>query len=321
MRLGVIGSMVWDRIDHPDNDTVEGWGGVAYSVIAAAAAAPADWVIRPIVKLGRDLAEEATALLASVQGVELEPGVMTTPEPNNRVHLRYLDRHERHEFLTGGVPPWRWNELAPALDGVDALYVNLISGFELDLPTTTRMRAAFRGPIYADLHSLLLGIGPGALRPPRPLARRDEWLTAFDFVQVNEQELRLVAAGDDPWDVATEAVRSGLIALLVTRGPDGVVVVADRPADSTVPVTSRWAAEHRAVQAPAKPYRWEVPVDAGWSTGDPTGCGDVWGATCFVALVRGLTLEAAVRAANTAAARNVRHQGTEGLATVLKGEA
>jgi hypothetical protein len=56
------------------------------------------------------------------------------------------------------VPPWRWAELEPLLDGLDALYVNLISGFELDLDAATRLRGAVPGPIYGDLHSLLLGV-------------------------------------------------------------------------------------------------------------------------------------------------------------------
>lgn len=319
MRLGVLGTMVWDRIDHPDSEIVEGWGGVAYSLAAAAAAAPSDWVIRPIVKVGDDLADEARRFMTSLPGVELGPGVVRTDAPNNRVRLEYIDRDHRHEFLTGGVPAWRWTELEPVLEGIDALYVNLISGFELDVVTATRLRGRVDGPVYADLHSLLLGLGTdGAQRPPRPLARRDEWLAAFDVVQVNEQELRLVAAGDDPGSVAEEAVRRGLVALLVTRGGDGVAVVADRPRDSEDPVRSRQDRAGPDGKGPVVPHRWVVPVGAGWTTGDPTGCGDVWGATCFVALCRGAALERAVHAANAAASRNVRHHGTDGLYTVLK---
>ncbi|MFP4624839.1 MAG: hypothetical protein ACLFRX_11715, partial [Gemmatimonadota bacterium] len=50
-----------------------------------------------------------------------------------------------------------------------------------------------------------------------------------------------------------------------------------------------------------------------WAAGDPTGCGDVWGATCFVALVAGAPLPSAMAAANGAASRNVDHRGAEGL--------
>jgi sugar/nucleoside kinase (ribokinase family) len=305
MRLGVLGSMVWDRIDHPDGGPVERWGGIAYSLAAAAAALPAGWSVRPIVKVGRDLAADARAFMGALPGLELPGGVRETPERNNRVHLRYRDRHHRDEHLTGGVPPWDWAELEPLLRDVDALYVNLISGFELDLETAARIRSAVTGPIYADLHSLLLGLDPGGRRVPAPLARRDAWLEAFDVVQVNETELELLAGGDDPWGAAERAVRGGLAALLVTRGPAGATALAaglgPRP----------WAEPAGGVS------RVEVAPSRVVEAGDPTGCGDVWGATCFVALVRGDPLAEAVGAANDAAGRNAGYRGADGLYTFL----
>ena len=54
--------------------------------------------------------------------------------------------------------------------------------------------------------------------------------------------------------------------------------------------------------------------------GDPTGCGDVWGATYFSRLVAGDKLTVAMRAAHAAAARNVEHRGATGLARHLRGE-
>lgn len=305
MRIGVLGSMVWDRIEHPDGPPVERWGGISYSLAAAAAALPPGWAIRPIIKLGRDLAARATAFLEGIPGLEPEDGLLLTDDPTNRVVLRYRDRHHRDEQLSGGVGPWTWAQLAPRLEGLDALYVNLISGFELALDTALRLRAAVPAPLYADLHSLVLGIGPGGHRVPVPLASRDEWLSAFDVVQVNEQELTLVAGDDDPDAVARAAVRNGLAALLVTKGPAGVrVVSAGREAQP-------WT---RRVEVP---HSFEVPAGATPASGDPTGCGDVWGATCFVALVRGEPLERAVRLANRAAASNVRHRGADGLHTFL----
>ena len=53
---------------------------------------------------------------------------------------------------------------------------------------------------------------------------------------------------------------------------------------------------------------------------DPTGCGDVWGATHFSRLLAGDSLGDAMRAAHRAAARNVEHRGASGLASHLRGE-
>ncbi|HEX2780425.1 MAG TPA: hypothetical protein VHM30_13055, partial [Gemmatimonadaceae bacterium] len=54
--------------------------------------------------------------------------------------------------------------------------------------------------------------------------------------------------------------------------------------------------------------------------GDPTGCGDVWGATYFSRLLAGDMLTVAIAAAQKAAARNFEHRGASGLASYLRGE-
>ena len=295
MTLGVLGSLVLDRIEHPASPPIERWGGIAYSLAAAAAAVPDGWSIRPLIRVGRDLADEARELLDTIPRLERQ-GFVETPEPNNRVHLQYLDRHHRHECLTGGVGPWDWDELAPHIEGLDGLFVNLISGFELELETAERLRSSFELPLYADLHSLLLGIGDGGHRERRTLPDRDRWLASFDFVQVNEDELAGVAGEDEPWAVAEEAVARGLKAVLVTQGPEGATIVAAEGRD-------------------------RVPTDASPPAGDPTGCGDVWGATCFVALMMAEPLREAAVAANAAAARKLAHQGADGLYDHLRADA
>ena len=52
---------------------------------------------------------------------------------------------------------------------------------------------------------------------------------------------------------------------------------------------------------------------------DPTGCGDVWGATLFGGLLGGDDLESAMREANRLASRNVEHLGATGLHLHLEG--
>lgn len=301
MKVGILGSIVWDRIDHPDGARIERWGGISYSLAAAAAVLPAGWTLRPVLKVGADVAGPARAFLGSLPGVESMAGVLEVPEQNNRVHLRYRDRQHREEILSGGVPGWAWEELEPRLEALDALYVNLISGFELEGEVAARLGEAFTRPLYADLHSLMLGVAADGTRVPRPLNDRDVWLAAFDVVQVNEQELALLAAPDDPVQVAEDAVRSRGSAILVTRGPEGSTWYAD--SDRTKPWEARGG---RAAWG-------RVPVDSVRAQGDPTGCGDVWGATCFIRLLRGDRLSAAMDVANRAAARNVNHRGAEGL--------
>src|SRR5690606_18982487 len=157
-----------------------------YSFASLSAACPLGWVVDPIVKVGADFSARARSYLAGLPNVAPGFGVLEVPEANNRVELRYHDIDHREEIQTGGVPGWRWEELGPVVNEVDALYVNFLSGIELDLAAARTLREEFAGPIYADLHSLFLGPARGGPREPRPLRDWREWLACFDAVQLNE---------------------------------------------------------------------------------------------------------------------------------------
>jgi sugar/nucleoside kinase (ribokinase family) len=194
------------------------------------------------------------------------------------------------------------------LHGLDALYVNLIAGNELDLETAQLLRQHYRGPIYVDLHSLLLGLEPSGLRTPRPLGNVAAWCRCADLLQVNEDEMALMAP--DPMALAATALAEGVRCLSVTLGPRGVVYFA-APGFATL--------DSPPSQGPARTAL--VPaVAADGGEPDPTGCGDVWGATYFSRLLAGDNFADAMRAALVAAARNVAHRGAAGLAHYLRGE-
>jgi sugar/nucleoside kinase (ribokinase family) len=78
---------------------------------------------------------------------------------------------------------------------------------------------------------------------------------------------------------------------------------------------------HTVVGANSGPLRTElIPAERVEQPLDPTGCGDVWGATYFSRLLAGDMLGDAIRAAHRAAARNVEHRGATGLADHLRGK-
>jgi hypothetical protein len=300
-RLGVIGSMVWDTIygrdpAPPAQRPIEEWGGIAYALAALDATLGEDWVIVPLIKVGRDLARPANAFLRTLQ--HLTPGTrfIEVPDSNNRVLLRYLDAGRRSEQMRGGVPPWTWPELGPMVPDLDALYVNFISGFELSLETAQLLRRGFSRFIYADLHSLLLGKEPDGTRVPQALPDAPAWFGCFDVVQLNDEEMAQV--GPDPLAIAAGALAQGCTALVVTEGERGAVYFAGRPA--------------RTARLPA----WPVLPGA---TTDPTGCGDVFGGAAAAGLLQGLPLEEAFRQANRLAARNLTMRGATGLRDHLLG--
>ena len=316
-RLGVIGTFVWDVIFGRDtrDSPIQEWGGITYALSAVDAALPEDWEIVPLVKVGFDLAPRAREFLATLRRLAADAAPIEVPYQNNRVELRYFSDERRSEILSGGVPAWSWLGLKPLIGDLDALYVNMISGFELDLETAQLLRQHYRRPMYCDLHSLVLAVQPGGLRVARPLPNVAEWCRCFDLLQVNEDELAMMAP--DSMALAATAFAQGVRYLAVTLGSRGVVYFAapnfDRLSDL----------DRNRELPPVGPVRTALvpavaPLSAG--PGDPTGCGDVWGATYFSRLVAGDKLADAMHAAMVAAARNVAHRGATGLAYHLRGE-
>src|SRR2546422_8323741 len=136
-RLGVIGSMVWDTIHgrDPAQAAVQEWGGISYALAALDATLRDDWQIVPLIKVGRDLAQRASQFGHTRRHPTPDTRFIEVPEPNNRVTLRYESAERRCEQMSGGVPPWTWPELGPLVRDLDALYVNFISGFQMNLET------------------------------------------------------------------------------------------------------------------------------------------------------------------------------------------
>jgi hypothetical protein len=315
-RLGVISTFVWDTIygRDPRSEPVTEWGGCAYALSALDASLADDWEIVPLVKVGDDLAARAREFIATLRHVAPDAALIGVPYPNNRVELRYETSERRAEKLTGGLPGWSWLGLKPLLRDLDALYINFMSGWELDLETCQLIRQNFTGPIYCDLHMKVHAVQPDGWRVLQPLPNIDQWCRCFDLLQMNEDEVTTVAR--DPMELAATAMMAGVRCLTVTLGSRGAVYFAapgfDRLADLKAP---------SAALSDVGPLRTAlVPVPTAFDSGDPTGCGDVWGATYFSRLLAGDDITAAMHAAHGAAARNVTFRGASGLTRHLRGE-
>ncbi|MEP6573935.1 MAG: PfkB family carbohydrate kinase [Gemmatimonadota bacterium] len=318
MRLGIVGSLVWDVIygRDPADRPVEEWGGIAYALAGLDASLPPGWEIVPLIKVGQDLSAQANELMRSF--TRLTPGArfIEVPVPNNRVTLRYQSAERRAERMSGGVPPWTWAELGPMVRDLDAVYVNFISGFELGLGTAQALRQAFHGPLYADLHSLFLGMPQDGIRVLQPLPDAAEWLGCFDAVQLNDDEMRQLSS--DPLSLAADALAAGVSCLVVTLGPRGAVYFA-------APGFDGWKAGQRTPRGSggagpsSATIRTALVAAPTVENPDPTGCGDVFGATMVSRLLAGDDAEQAAAAANRMAARNAGLRGATGLSEMLRG--
>jgi hypothetical protein len=324
-RVGVIGSFVWDVIHGRDARAVpvEEWGGITYTLSGLDAGLPDDWEIVPIMKVGADLAGRAREFLHTLTHIAPDAALVEVPYPGHRVELRYYDDERRTEKLSGNIPGWSWLGLKPLIDEarLDALYINFLSGWELDLETTQLLRQHFRGPIHCDLHMKVMAVQPDGLRTFRPIPNVAEWCGCFDFLQMNEDELATIAP--DSMSLAATALAAGVSVLLITLGKRGAVYVAAPGFDTICDLPARGGLSTAPRGGTGAVGALRTALVAAQNVnpqGDPTGCGDVWGATYFSRMVAGDRLSDAMKAAGLAAARNVGHRGATGLAAHLRGE-
>jgi hypothetical protein len=317
-KVGILGSLVWDQIygRDPLAAPVEEWGGIAYALASLNASVAPGWEIVPLIKVGQDLASKAREFVGGLERVTLGGRCVEVPAPNNRVVLHYYSTERRTERMSGGVPGWTWVELGPMVRDLDALYLNFISGFELTLGTAQALRQGFGGPIYVDLHSLLLGMQHDGVRVPRPLQDAGAWLGCFDVVQLNEDEMRQLSP--DPLSLAVDAIGAGTSLLIVTLAAKGAAYVAAPGFDGWA--EARLQAERRSAVPPSATLRTALIPAPTVDALDPTGCGDVFGAAAAGRLFAGDPVEAAIRHANAMAARNVAFRGAGGLSRYLRGE-
>jgi sugar/nucleoside kinase (ribokinase family) len=212
---------------------------------------------------------------------------------------------------------------------LDAIYINFISGFELALGTAQALRRGFRGPIYADLHSLFLGMQHDGIRVLQPLTDPAAWFGCFDVVQVNEDEMRQLSP--DPLSLSAQALAAGVSLLVVTLGPKGAAYVA-------APGFEGWRSDDRTGgrldaqsfgqvggRLTARPsdrptVRTALVPAPAVDALDPTGCGDVFGAAACARLLAGDRVETALHHATTMASRNAALRGAGGLSRHLRGE-
>jgi len=294
--------MVWDTIygRDPAQVAVEEWGGISYALAALDATLPDDWEIVPLIKVGRDLAPKANEFLRRLHHVPHSARFIEVPEPNNRVTLRYESAERRCEQMSGGVPGWTWTELGPLVQDLDALYVNFISGYEMNLETAVHLRRGFPRFSYVDLHSLFLGKNADGTRVLRTLPQAPTWFGCFDVIQLNEDEIGQL--GPDPLVIAADAMRQGCTALCVTLGARGAAYFTGDPIRT------------ERIPAPA------VHPGAFHQEADPTGCGDVFGGAAAAALLGGAPIEEALRLGTQLGTRNLSHRGASGLRDHLMGK-
>ncbi len=298
--VGVIGTVIDDRIHGVDGTVTRALGGILYTILPLRAFLPEHDRIIPIMHVGRDLYERVASLLDRLPSLDTTCVIRQECE-NNRVNLHYRSREDRIEVSTQGVSPMEIEEL-DVVEELDALLVNFISGWELTLPTMKKLRKRPGPAIYGDLHSLLLGRREDGTRYPRRPHGWRVWLEQFDHLQMNEQEFETLTGMDiRRGDDASESLHRTVSDVFFERGV------------STVAVTCGERGARLFSRRGGGKVQELRDVHAVEETVDPTGSGDVFLAAFTAAALAGKDLPSGLSFAVKAAALSTLRRGSEGL--------
>ncbi len=211
-------------------------------------------------------------------------------EDNTRVRLFHVSASQYNTQLVRSLGSIESGRIETVLQNAQLVYLNMMTGHDISLETAAILRGEGR-LVYIDLHMIAYRVHPDGTREPAPSEHWIQWVNAGDVIQCNEREFEALipSAGDERdrlsrlFDVAAPRY------FVLTRGEAGADIY--RSVDDV---------HHVAAIPPSR-------------TVDPTGCGDAFGSTLAMGLVRGDDLELAAARAATAASFVAGIPGSNGM--------
>ena len=193
-----------------------------------------------------------------------------------KIHLNVFEkkeRHERYENITDKLTvPFE------ALNKFDGIFINMITGFDINVADVQQIRKNYDGAIYLDIHSLARGIDDNYRRDFRKIPEVEKWIAAVDIVQANDHELFTLSDKKTEKEIAEELLQLGAKIILITKGDRGASFYTLNNAElfsKTIPA---------------------IKVE----TMNKVGCGDVFGAAFFSSYIKDKNIERAFAIANIA---------------------
>jgi sugar/nucleoside kinase (ribokinase family) len=294
MNLTVIGHLCIDVIHHADGTETNSYGGIFFSIAAAANLLGSSGTVLPVFGVGKNEYDALIERLKSYPNVDTS-GIFKFNGPTNQVHLIYENNSERVECSKNIADPIPWKKIRPYLDS-NMILVNMISGFDITLETLDEIRMDVREnhtPIYMDVHSLTLGIDENFNRFHRPVENWRRWLFMLHGVQMNKEEASVLTVEHfDEQSLAKRILALNTKAFVITKGKNGCSAFVD---------------ERKHVMHTDIPG---IPIK---ETIDPTGCGDVFAAAYCVRYGTTKNIIESIRFANKIAAFNAQYSGSGGI--------
>jgi sugar/nucleoside kinase (ribokinase family) len=213
MNLLIIGQSVVDRISNKGNEELKP-GGIFYSTIALNyLAEQTDEIFlctsmcRKDEYLFKDIYEMVNTKY--VQYVDNIPTVMLTVYDDK-------ERDEKYSDITQNII-LPMNELSI----FDGIFINMITGFDINLKQMEEVRKEFKGLVYFDVHTFSRGVSDDMRRNFRRIPGFCKWAKNIDILQVNEEEIQTISDEKNEIDIVREMFSYGIKIIIVTKDEHG----------------------------------------------------------------------------------------------------
>lgn len=300
MKIGVVGTIIKDRIYPSKGNEIRSFGGIFYTLsILGNLLSKAD-EIYPVCHLGFDIYDEIIKRLSQYKNIRTS-GIKKASQKNTAVRLVYKDQENRDEFLTNILPPIEFDHIQ-SVGQMDIWLVNFITGFEMSLETFQRFCQQQSGLILMDFHSLSLDINEEGRRILRQLPNWNQWISGVDILQMNDKEAATLTNGENLTreefiQFGKEVIKKNIQIFHITRGSKGSLLF--------------YRNEYKIM-------KMEIPAHDVDEVVDVTGCGDAFAAGFLVFYHTYKDIISATRYANTIAGINCTIRGTEELYKLKK---
>ncbi|MCH8034965.1 MAG: carbohydrate kinase family protein [Bacteroidetes bacterium] len=271
MKLLIIGQSVVDRISYKGNDELKP-GGIFYSAIALRYLTEPDdeiFLCTSMCKKNEYLFKDIYEMV-NTQYVQYVNHIPT-------VKLTVYDNKERDETYSNITQ----NLILPMneLNKFDGIFINMVTGFDINLKQMEEVRKEFNGLIYFDVHTFSRGVSNDMRRNFRRISGFDKWAKNIDILQVNKEEIQTISDENNEIDIVREMFSYGIKILIVTKDKHGA---------------RAYFIEEREIKSV---FISAIKV----KVLNKVGCGDVFGAVIFYNYIRKVDIIDSLMAANLAA--------------------
>jgi sugar/nucleoside kinase (ribokinase family) len=271
MKFLIIGQSVVDRISYKGNEELKP-GGIFYSTIALRYLAEQNdeiFLCTSMCKKDEYLFKDIYEMINTkyVQYVDNIPTVKLTVYDDK-------ERDEKYSNITQNlILPM--NELCK----FDGIFINMVTGFDINLKQMEEVREEFNGLIYFDVHTFSRGVSDDMRRNFRRIPGFDKWAKNIDILHVNEEEIQTISDKKNEFEIMREMFSYGIKIIIVTKAEYGA----------------------RAYFVEGNEIKSVFISAIKVKVLNKVGCGDVFGAVFFYNYIRKADIIDSLRAANLAA--------------------